>query len=245
MTDHTTKLSPSLSKYLADCGVCSRRKAVEFIEGGGVSINHEVVTEPGYHVQPSDVVRYKKKVIKPEEKIYIILNNPVDYLTTVKDEKNRKIVLDLVKGIKQRVFPVGRLDRDTTGLLLLTNDGGLALKLSHPRYNVKKIYRVVLNRPLSFEDADVIRKGLRLRDGFMKVDALAYPNHKNRKQLSVELHSGKNRIVRRIFAHVGYKVVRLERYSYAGLTLKGSKRGQWRLLTKKEIEQLKRQESNR
>ncbi len=237
--------SPSLSKYLANCGVSSRRKATELILEGEVTINGEIIKEPGYRLHEDDLVRYKGKIIKPKEKRYILLNKPAGFITAVSDDRGRKTVMHFLKGIKERVYPIGRLDRNTTGLLLLTNDGELAQRLAHPRYKVKKVYHVILDHPLAFEHADAIRKGFRLHDGWTKVDGLRYmPGTRNLK-IRMILHSGRNRIIRRIFEHFEYRVRELERVSYAELTLKGVRKGEWRLLKKDEIAQLKALESVR
>lgn len=226
-----------LNKYVAHSGVCSRRKAAEFIKEGWVSVNGEKVLEPWYEVQPGDQVKFKGKLIQPEEKkVYILMNKPKNVITTLKDEKGRKTVMDIVKDrVKERIFPVGRLDRNTTGLLLLTNDGDLAKKLSHPSYLVQKVYHATLDKPLHPQDLEKIRKGLELEDGFTPVDWVDYLPKKDRLVIVIELHIGRNRIVRRIFEHLGYQVKYLDRIFYGGLTKKDLPRGFVRHLTEKEI----------
>ena len=229
-----------LNKYLAHSGVASRRKAAEIIKRGKVTVNGKVVDHPAYEVKPGDVVKYKDKVLKPEKnKVYLLLNKPKDTITSLKDEKGRKTVIDLVKDkIKERIFPVGRLDYKTTGLLLLTNDGDLAKKLSHPRYQVPKVYEVTLDKPLAKKHLEQIKKGVKLEDGMAYVDWIRIMDDKG-MVVNLEIHSGRNRIVRRIFEHFGYKVKKLDRIYYAGLTKKGLKRGSFRPLTEKEIIMLK------
>jgi len=229
-----------LNKYLSFAGICSRRKAVEFIKAGLVKVNGEVVKIPERRVADDDKVQFKNKLIVPDKKIYVLLNKPKDYVTTLSDQQDRKTVMDLVGGAtKKRIYPVGRLDRATTGLLLITNDGQLTQKLAHPKYEVKKVYAVVLNRPLKFDDLKQIHDGVKLKDGATKVDRIHHVVGKSKTHVKVELHSGKNRIVRRLFEHFGYGVVKLDRINYAGLTKRGIKLGQWRLLTSAEIKQLK------
>jgi len=229
-----------LNKYLSFAGICSRRKAVEFIKAGLVKVNGQVVKIPERRVAEDDKVYFKHKLIVPDKKVYVLLNKPKDYVTTVSDQRGRKTVIDLVKdATKKRIYPVGRLDRATTGLLLLTNDGQLTQQLAHPKYQVKKVYTVVLNRPLGFSDLQKIRDGIKLKDGFIKVDRIATIAGKRKTHVRVELHSGKNRIVRRIFEHFGYGVVKLDRVNYAGLTKRGVYLGKWRLLTSSEVKQLK------
>ncbi|MBO7624169.1 MAG: rRNA pseudouridine synthase [Bacteroidales bacterium] len=228
-----------LNKYIANAGVCSRRDADLLIESGQVTVNGEVVTELGTKIQPTDVVCYGDHVLQREKPVYILLNKPKDYITTTSDEYDRKNVMNLVAGAcPQRVYPVGRLDRNTTGLLLITNDGELAKKLTHPRYGVKKIYQVELDKSLSQEDFQQIISGLELKDGFIAPDELAYVGE-SRREIGITLHSGKNRIVRRIFEHLGYEVVKLDRVYYAGLTKKDLPRGEWRFLRKEEVNILK------
>ncbi len=230
-----------LNKYIAHCGISSRRQAVEFVKKGEVTVNGEVVKEPFYLVQPQDKVTYKGKLIKPEaNKVYILMNKPKGYLTTVTDDRGRKTVMDLLKGkVEERIFPVGRLDRATTGLLLLTNDGDLAKKLSHPSHKVKKLYHVVLDKPVAKVDLEKIKKGVELEDGVAQVDGVDYVNDAPKNEVGIELHIGKNRIVRRIFEHLGYQVEKLDRMYYAGLTKKDLPRGFFRHLTEKEVIMLK------
>jgi len=228
-----------LNKFIAHCGVSSRRDAAEMVKLGKVKVNGETVTEPGRKVSAKDEVRVNgKKVSLAKNLVYILLNKPKDYITTTDDPQNRKTVLDLIR-IKERIYPVGRLDRNTSGVLLLTNDGELSQKMTHPSHEVKKVYHVTLNRPLEKKDFDKILKGINLEDGPASVDVLAYADIKDKTQLGVEIHSGRNRIVRRIFEHLGYDVKNLDRVVFAGLTKKNVERGKWRFLTEKEIRELK------
>lgn len=228
-----------LNKYIANAGICSRREADKLIEAGVVKVNGQIVTTLGYKVSPTDVVEVEGQKIKNERKVYILLNKPKDYLTTTKDPQNRKTIMELVKdACKERIFPVGRLDRQTTGLLLLTNDGELADKLMHPKSNVPKLYHVTLNKNFSGADFEKLSKGIELEDGFIQPDALSYVMG-NRNELGIQIHSGRNRIVRRIFEHLGYDVIKLDRVMYAGLTKKNLPRGKWRFLTQQEINYLK------
>ena len=234
--DTTTRLN----KYIANTGLCSRRDADELIKNGKISVNGKIVTEMGIKVDRSDVVKYKGEKLFKENKVYILLNKPRDYITTMDDPKNRKTVYDLVKkACPERVYPVGRLDRNTTGVLLLTNDGELTKVLSHPRYNKKKIYHAFLDKDLTANDMDKIVEGLTLDDGLVHVDAITYPQIDDKKQVGLEIHSGRNRIVRRIFEHLGYKVEKLDRVYFAGLTKKSLSRGKWKFLSQKEIAMLK------
>lgn len=230
-----------LNKYIANTGICSRREADELIKAGAVSVNGKIVTEMGYKVKPGDTVNYGGQTIRQERKVYILLNKPKDYITTVDDPQKRKTVLELIKGAcKERVYPVGRLDRNTTGLLLLTNDGELTKKLTHPSSNIKKIYHVLTDKNVSKQDIVKLTEGFRLDDGFTKADSAAYVDTaESKKEIGIELHSGKNRIVRRMMEHLGYKVVKLDRVVFAGLTKKDLPRGRWRFLTEKEIGMLK------
>ena len=226
----------ALSRYLAQCGVCARRKSVEIIRDGLITINGELVTEPWYRVQPDDVVMYQGKRVESERKISILLNKPRDYITTLSDPQGRKTILDLLKNeISERIFPVGRLDRTTTGLILLTNDGDLSQHLAHPKYKIKKMYDVQLDRPLTKQDLKNIIDGFDLNDGFIKVDDAQILS---KESVRVQLHSGRNRIVRRIFKHFGYEVEKLDRVGLAHLTKKGLSIGTWRYLTDAEIKQL-------
>ncbi len=228
-----------LNKYLAHCGTSSRREAADIIKEGKVKVNGEVMTTPGYRVQEQDKVTLSGKPLSPQKGlVYVLLNKPKGYLTTTDDPRDRKTVMELVKGVDvQRIFPIGRLDRNTTGLLLMTNDGDLAQKLSHPKYNVKKVYQVTLDKQLTKAHFEEVMNGLELEDGLIKVDAMAYLTSKN--EVGLEIHSGRNRIVRRIFEHLGYTVTKLDRVMYAGLTKKNIPRGKWRTLNEKEIIRLK------
>lgn len=229
-----------LNKYLANAGVCSRREADEFIEAGVVKVNGEVVTELGTKVKRSDEVHFHDQLVNIEKKVYILLNKPKDYVTTSDDPQNRKTVMDLVKGAcRERIYPVGRLDRNTTGVLLLTNDGELATKLTHPQYLKKKIYHVFLDKNVTAADMKQIADGIELEDGEIHADAIEYASETDRKQVGIEIHSGRNRIVRRIFEHLGYRVIKLDRVYFAGLTKKNVRRGDWRFLTEKEVSMLK------
>jgi len=231
-----------LNKYVANAGICSRRKADEYIANGDVKVNDKVVLEMGYKVQPLDKVYFKDKLVEKKGKpVYILLNKPRDFITTTSDEKGRKTVLDLIKkATTERVYPVGRLDRNTTGLLLITNDGDLAHKLSHPSSNTKKLYYVVLDRPVEEAHMSLIRSGkLKLEDGEVMVDAINYVKGESKAHIGIELHIGRNRIVRRIFEHFDYSVRKLDRVIYAGLTKKDLQRGWWRYLSEQEIIQLK------
>ena len=230
-----------LNKYIAHSGVCSRRKAADLVKSGQIKVNGEVEINPAIEVQDDDVVEYNGKTLKPElRKVYLLLNKPKNVVTTLSDEKGRRTVMDLVKNkVKERIYPVGRLDRATTGLLLLTNDGDLAKKLSHPSHNIKKYYHVVLDKDVTTQHIDAIRQGLTLEDGHASVDAADYIKGKGKNEVGLEIHIGKNRIVRRIFEHLGYRVVRLDRTYYAGLTKKDLPRGWSRPLTKQEVIMLK------
>ncbi len=230
-----------LNKYVAQCSIAARRKAGEIILAGEVKVNGEVVKEPGYRVKKGDVIVYKGKPIKPEEdQVYILMNKPKDTITTASDERGRKTVLDIVnRTVKTRVFPVGRLDRDTTGLLLLTNDGDLAQKMAHPSYKIKKVYHVVLNRNISMPDFEEILKGVTLEDGVAEVDNLQFVPDEGKNELYIEIHIGKNRIIRRIFEHLRYEVERLDRMYYGGLSKKNLPRGTYRSLTEREVINLK------
>lgn len=230
-----------LNKFLAHCGISSRREAVELIAAGKVKINGKIVTEPGYKVQPADEVIYNtKKLFITKNLVYILMNKPKDYITTTDDPQGRKTVLQLIKNVSgERIYPIGRLDRNTSGVLLLTNDGDLTQKLSHPSYEVRKIYEAKLDKQLTKADFDRILKGLTLEDGPVYVDSLAYADSKDKSIIGIEIHSGRNRIVRRIFEHLGYDVKGLDRVMYAGLTKKNVERGKWRYLSEKEIRLLK------
>ncbi len=248
MVDKKTnnKNSISLSKYIAHTGTCSRRKATILIKEGLVMVNNQVVTKPGHKIEQADEVKLKGEVVKPiQATLYILLNKPKDYITTLADEANRRTVIDLIKPtIVQRVYPVGRLDRNTTGLLLLTNDGALAHILTHPRYQVKKVYHVVLKRLLQEGDLQKIKSGVALEDGVAMVDDIYFIPNKIKNYLRLVLHSGKYRVIRRLFEKLGYTVVKLDRIEYAGLTKKGLPVGAWRYLTEKEIVLLKNMNRN-
>ena len=229
-----------LNKYLANAGVCSRREADEFITSGAVKVNGEVVTELGTKVKRSDEVLFNENPVSIEKKVYILLNKPKDYVTTSDDPQQRKTVMDLVKdACPERIYPVGRLDRNTTGVLLLTNDGELASKLTHPKFLKKKVYHVFLDKNVSTEDLQKIADGIELEDGEVHADSIEYADEHDHSQVGIEIHSGRNRIVRRIFESLGYRVVKLDRVQFAGLTKKNLRRGDWRFLTEKEVDMLR------
>lgn len=228
-----------LNKFIANAGICSRREADTYIQTGVVTVNGEIITELGYKVKMDDKVLFGGKPIMGEKPVYIILNKPKDYITTSKDPQNRKTVLDLISGVRERVFPVGRLDRKTTGVLILTNDGPLAEKLMHPRKGVTKIYHVELDYRFTGPDMELLRSGIELEDGFFKPDVVDYVDGMDKHHVGVEIHSGANHIVRRLFEHMKYEVVKLDRVVYAGLTKKGLTRGKWRFLTDSELHMLK------
>lgn len=238
-TEELKKTGIRLNKYLANSGVASRRKADELIKDGFVKVNNEIITEMGYRVQIDDKVYYKGKRVEPQNKTYILLNKPKDMITTTHDPQGRKTVMDLVKAVDvERLYPVGRLDRNTVGLLLLTNDGSLAQRLSHPKSEVRKIYHVFLDRAVQKNHLQQIADGIELEDGTIKVDSISYIND-SKKEIGVQIHSGRNRIVRRIFEHFGYNVKKLDRVIYGGLSKKKLPRGKWRFLNKKEVIMLK------
>ena len=225
-----------LNKYLANAGVCSRREADEFITAGVVSVNGEVVTELGTKIKRTDEVKFHDEPVSVERKVYVLLNKPKDCVTTSDDPQERKTVMHCVKdACKERIYPVGRLDRNTTGVLLLTNDGDMASKLTHPKYLKKKIYHVYCDKNVTKADLDQIAAGITLEDGEIRADAISYASETDKKQVGIEIHSGKNRIVRRIFESLGYKVTKLDRVYFAGLTKKGLQRGDWRFLTEQEV----------
>ena len=229
-----------LNKFIANAGICSRREADELILAGVISVNGKVVTELGLRVGPNDGVKYGDQTIRAEKSVYLVLNKPKDFITTLDDPMNRRTVMSLVSNAcKERIFPVGRLDRNTTGLLLFTNDGDLAKILTHPKHLNKKIYHVYTDKNVKREDLEKIQAGFQLDDGFIKADAVSYVGDQS-KQIGIELHSGRNRIVRRIFEHFGYNVKKLDRVFFAGLTKKDLPRGKWRFLTEDEINILKR-----
>ncbi|MDE6811537.1 MAG: RNA-binding S4 domain-containing protein, partial [Muribaculaceae bacterium] len=225
-----------LNKYMANAGICSRREADEYIQSGKVTVNGNPVTELGVKITRNDVVEFDGKVVTPERKCYVLLNKPKDCVTTSDDPNGRLTVLDLVKNAcKERIYPVGRLDRNTTGVLLLTNDGDLASKLTHPKFVKKKIYHVWTDKDIAEEDMQKIADGIELEDGEIHADAVSYVSDTDRNQAGIEIHSGRNRIVRRIFEHLGYRVVKLDRVYFAGLTKKNLPRGRWRYLTQEEV----------
>ena len=229
-----------LNKFLANAGICSRREADEFIQAGVVTVNGEVVTELGTKILRTDEVKFHDAPVSLEKKVYVLLNKPKDYVTTSDDPQQRKTVMDLVKDVcPERIYPVGRLDRNTTGVLLLTNDGDLASKLTHPKFLKKKVYHVHLDRNVTAHDLQQIRDGITLEDGEIKADAVEYADYNDKAQVGIEIHSGKNRIVRRIFESLGYRVTKLDRVQFAGLTKKNLRRGDWRFLTEKEVDMLR------
>ena len=228
------------NKFLANAGICSRREADEFIQAGVVTVNGQVVTELGTKILRTDEVMFHDQPVKIEKKVYVLLNKPKDYVTTSDDPQQRKTVMDLVKNAcSERIYPVGRLDRNTTGVLLLTNDGDLASKLTHPKYLKKKIYHVYLDKNVTAHDLQQIADGVQLEDGEIKADDVQYASPTDKKQVGIEIHSGKNRIVRRIFEALGYRVQKLDRVQFAGLTKKNLKRGDWRYLTEEEVDRLR------
>ena len=225
-----------LNKYLANAGLCSRREADTLIAAGNVSVNGKTVTEMGYKVKSGDTVKFDGRVISPEKKEYILLNKPKNFITTTRDERGRRTVMELITNAsKSRIVPVGRLDRNTTGLLLFTNDGDLAKKLTHPKHNIRKIYHVELDKALKAVDYKNIATGLNLEDGPIEVDEISFVTNKTKKEVGIKIHSGRNRIVRRIFEHLGYEVIKLDRVVFAGLTKKDLPRGHWRHLTEQEV----------
>lgn len=230
-----------LNKFLAHCGIASRRDAIHIIKEGKVTVNNETITEPGYKVNDTDIVKLdSKKLYAVRNRVYILLNKPKDYITTTDDPQGRKTVLDLIKqATSERVYPVGRLDRNTSGVLILTNDGELTQLLTHPSFNIKKVYEAKLNKPLTKNDFDKILNGLKLEDGDIHADQLGFPEPKDKTIVGIEIHSGRNRIVRRIFEHLGYDVIGLDRVLYANLTKKNVPRGKWRFLDEKEVRLLK------
>ena len=229
-----------LNKFMANAGICSRREADEFITAGAVTVNGQVVTELGTKILRTDEVMFHDTPITLEKKVYVLLNKPKDYVTTSEDPQQRKTVMDLVKDVcPERIYPVGRLDRNTTGVLLLTNDGDLASKLTHPKFLKKKVYHVYLDKNVTARDMQQIAEGIELDDGEIHADAIEYASDQDKSQVGIEIHSGKNRIVRRIFEALGYRVVRLDRVQFAGLTKKNLRRGDWRFLTEKEVEMLR------
>ncbi len=240
ITKQVEKDTIRLNKYIANSGICSRREADELITQGLVEVNGKVVTEMGYQVEKTDKVVFDGQGITPEKPVYVMLNKPKGYISTTKDEKARKTVMDLVANASPyRLFPVGRLDRQTTGLILLTNDGHLTKKLTHPSFGVRKIYHVTLDRKLSTEDLHTIAEGIRLEEGIAEVDSISFIEGKPKNEVGIEIHIGWNRVVRRIFQRMGYEVEALDRVVFAGLTKKNIKRGHWRILTELEVNNLK------
>ncbi|MFP4692004.1 MAG: pseudouridine synthase, partial [Bacteroidales bacterium] len=231
-----------LNKYIANAGVCSRREADVLISSGAIKVNGEVVTALGTKIKPGDVVHYGDQKLSNEKKVYVLLNKPKDYISTVDDPQERKTVLQLVgHTFRERLYPVGRLDRNTTGLLLMTNDGELTKKLTHPKHKVKKIYQVQLDKSLSKDDMQQVAAGVEIGQEKVTPDHIAFTTPQNKKEIGIELHSGQNRVVRRIFEQLGYKVTKLDRVMFAGLTKKDLPRGKWRELTEKEVSFLKMQ----
>lgn len=229
-----------LNRYIANSGVCSRREADKLIARGLVTVNGQVVTEMGQQVKRNDEVRFEGKKLNPEAKVYILINKPKDMVTTTSDPEGRRTVLDLIEeACEERVYPVGRLDRNTTGVLLMTNDGDLSKKLTHPSSEIRKIYHIFLNKPLEKEHLSLIKKGIELEDGIIQPDEVSYADPIDTTQVGIVIHSGRNRIVRRIFEHLGYTVEKLDRVYFAGLTKKNLPRGKWRFLSKDEIKYLK------
>ncbi len=229
-----------LNKYIANSGICSRREADQFITQGLVEVNGKVISEMGYQVQKEDKVVFDGQPITPEKNVYVLLNKPKGYISTTKDDKARKTVMELVANASPyRLYPVGRLDRSTTGVILLTNDGHLTKKLTHPSFNVRKIYHVVLDRKLSGEDLAAIQNGVRLEEGVAEVDSVSFIEGKPKNEIGIEIHIGWNRVIRRIFQKLGYEVEALDRVTFAGLTKKNVKRGHWRILTELEVNNLK------
>jgi 23S rRNA pseudouridine2605 synthase len=241
-TDRVKKDSDEirLNRFIASSGMCSRREADKYIELGIVKVNGKVITEMGYKVKSTDKVTFNDQTLRDQNKIYILLNKPKAYVTSTKDSKGERIVTDLVKGCcKERIFPVGNLDKNTSGVLILTNDGDLADELTHPKYNKKKIFHVWLDRNIKKADLERIVSGVELEDGFVAADAISFADSEDKTQVGIEIHSGKNNIVRRIFEHLDFKVKKLDRVYFAGLTKKGVQRGKWRFLNDREIAMLK------
>ena len=229
-----------LNKYISNSGICSRREADVFIKAGSATVNGKVITEMGYKVKIDDEVRFDSSLINPETKRYVLLNKPKNYITTMDDERGRKTVMDLIiNATKERVYPVGRLDRQTTGLLLFTNDGEMAKKLTHPKHNVRKLYHASLDKKLAMKDLQKISENFVLEGKMVFVDAISYIENQSKTEIGIEIHSGRNRIVRKIFEHFGYKVKKLDRVIFSGLTKKNLPRGNWRHLTQQEVNNLK------
>jgi len=239
-TENDQESKIRLNKYIANAGVCSRRDADKLIENGEITVNGKVITQLGTAVTLNDDVRYNNERLNPEEKVYVLLNKPKGYVTTVEDKHAKQTVMDLVEdACDQRIYPVGRLDKQTTGLLLLTNDGELTKKLTHPKYNVKKIYHVFTDKPVFASHIDQLASGITLDDGPIHADAISFVEKEDKTQVGIEIHSGRNRIVRRMFEHFDYKVMKLDRVYFAGLTKQGIPRGKWRYLSDKEVTRLK------
>lgn len=241
-TEKKTALSDEirLNRYISNSGVCSRREADNYITAGVITINGQVVTELGTKVKPGDEVRFDGQLLNPEKKIYLLLNKPKDYVTSTDDPHAEVTVMDLIKdACPERIYPVGRLDRNTTGLLLFTNDGELSKKLMHPGSNIEKVYQVTLDKPLTKNHLTEISNGIELDDGLIAADAISYIDQEKKDEIGLEIHSGRNRIVRRIFQHLGYRIKKLDRVTYAGLTKKKLPRGKWRFLTQSEVNFLK------
>lgn len=229
-----------LNRYIANAGICSRREADTYIAAGNVAVNGKVITEMGYKVKRSDEVYFDGQLLKPEKKEYVLLNKPKNFITTTRDEKGRRTVMELISNASDtRLLPVGRLDRNTTGLLLFTNDGELAKKLTHPKHGIRKIYHVYVDKNVTSSDLHQLEAGLTLEDGPVTVDAVSYIQGVSKREIGIEIHSGRNRIVRRIFEHLGYQVLKLDRVVFAGLTKKDLPRGHWRHLTSQEVINLK------
>jgi len=229
-----------LNKYISNSGICSRREADTYIKSGSATVNGKVITEMGYKVKLDDEVRFDGSLISPEAKKYVLLNKPKNFITTMDDERGRKTVMDLVGGAtKERIYPVGRLDRNTTGLLLFTNDGEMAKKLTHPKHNVRKLYHASLDKKLGIKDLQKISENFVLEGKMVFVDAISYIENQSKTEVGIEIHSGRNRIVRKIFEHFGYTVIKLDRVIFSGLTKKNLSRGHWRHLTQQEVNNLK------
>ena len=229
-----------LNKFISESGLCSRREADEFIQAGVVKVNGEIVTELGTKITRADVVMFHNQPVTLESKVYVLLNKPKGFVTTTDDPENRKTVMELVKSAcSERIYPVGRLDRATTGVLLLTNDGDLASKLTHPKYEKRKIYQVWLDKPVAMEDMQAMADGIELEDGEIHADAISYVTEEDLTQVGIEIHSGKNRVVRRMFEKLGYRVLKLDRVYFAGLTKKKLSRGKWRYLSEQEVNMLR------
>lgn len=229
-----------LNRFIANAGICSRREADTYIAAGMVAVNGKIITELGVKVLPADEVRFDGTKLTAEKKVYLLLNKPKDFVTTTDDPHADKIVMDLIKdACTERVYPVGRLDRNTTGLLLFTNDGDLSKRLTHPSHTMKKVYQVSLDIPVTMDHLQQIADGIELEDGRINADAISYISNEEKNEVGIEIHSGRNRIVRRIFEHFGYRVKKLDRVMFAGLTKKNLPRGKYRLLTEKEIQFLK------